>query len=123
MEARCRPISFSLVVDDFGVKYFGREHAEHLMECIKENYNISSDWKGVAYCGLTLDWDYKNRTADLPMPGYIKATLHKYEHAAPTRPEHAPHTWNPPVYGAKTQYVEDENNSPALSAKDVNKLQ
>jgi hypothetical protein len=25
-----RPISFSLVVDDFGVKYVGREHAEHL---------------------------------------------------------------------------------------------
>jgi hypothetical protein len=23
------PISFSLVVDDFGVKYIGREHAEH----------------------------------------------------------------------------------------------
>jgi hypothetical protein len=57
------------------------------------------------------------------MPGYIKAALHKYQDAAPTRPEHAPHTWNPPVYGAKTQYVEDENNSPALSAKDVNKLQ
>jgi hypothetical protein len=49
-----RPISFSLVVDDFGVKYIGREHAEHLMECIKQNYNISSDWKGSAYCGLTL---------------------------------------------------------------------
>jgi hypothetical protein len=31
-----RPISFSLVVDDFGVKYVGREHAEHLMECIKK---------------------------------------------------------------------------------------
>jgi hypothetical protein len=37
------PISFSLVVDDFGVKYVGREHAEHLMECIKKNYNISSN--------------------------------------------------------------------------------
>jgi hypothetical protein len=57
------------------------------------------------------------------MPGYINAELHKYQHASPTRPEHAPHTWNPPVYGAKTQYVEDENNSPALSAKDVNRLQ
>jgi hypothetical protein len=57
------------------------------------------------------------------MPGYIKAALHKYQRAAPTLPEHAPHTWNPPVYGAKTQYVEDENNIPALSAKDVNKLQ
>jgi hypothetical protein len=31
-----RPISFLLVVDDFRVKYVGREHAEHLMECIKK---------------------------------------------------------------------------------------
>jgi hypothetical protein len=51
------PISFSLVVDDFGVEYVGREHAEHLMACIKKNYNISRDWNGGAYCGLTLDWD------------------------------------------------------------------
>jgi hypothetical protein len=48
-----RPISFSLVVDGFGVKYVGREHAEYLMECIKNNYEISSDWKGSAYCRLT----------------------------------------------------------------------
>jgi hypothetical protein len=86
------PISFSLVVDDFGVKYVGREHAEHFMECIKKNYNISSDWNGGACCGLTLEWDYKNRTVDASMPGYIKAALHKYQHAAPTHPEHAPHT-------------------------------
>jgi hypothetical protein len=38
-----RPISFWLVVDDFGVKHMGREHAEHLMAGIKKNYNISSD--------------------------------------------------------------------------------
>jgi hypothetical protein len=95
-------------VDYFGVKYVGREHAEHLMECIKHNYNISSNWNGSAYCGLTLEWDYKNRTVDLSMPGYIKASLHKYQHAAPARPEHEPHTWNPPIYGAKTQYLEDE---------------
>jgi hypothetical protein len=40
-----RPIS-SLVVDDFGVEYIGRahaEHAEHLMTCIKKNFSISSD--------------------------------------------------------------------------------
>jgi hypothetical protein len=64
-----RPISFSLVEDDFGVKYVGREHAEHLMACIKKNYNISSDWNGRAYCGLTLYWDCKNRTVDLSIPG------------------------------------------------------
>jgi hypothetical protein len=116
-----RPISFSLVVDDFGVKYVGREHAEHLMTCIKKKYNISSDWSGTAYCGLTLDWDYKNRTVDLSLPGYIKAALHNYQHPAPARPEHAPHTWNPPIYGANTQFVNETTPSPALSDKDVNK--
>jgi hypothetical protein len=118
-----RPISFSLVVDDFGVKYVGREHAEHLMTCIKKNYNIASDWTGTAYCGLTLDWNYKNLTVDLSMPGYIKAALHKYQHPAPARPKHAPHGWNPPIYGAKTQFVSDPTPSPALSDKDVNELQ
>jgi hypothetical protein len=57
------------------------------------------------------------------MPGYIKDALHKYQHADPARPEHAPHTWNPPIYGAKTKYMEDETTSPTLSDKDVNKLQ
>jgi hypothetical protein len=118
-----RPISFSSVVDDLGVKYVGCEHAEHLIACIKKNYNISSDWNGGSYCVLTLDWDYKTRTVDLSMPGYIKSAPHKYQHAAPARPEHAPHTWNPPIYGAKTQFVNDETISPALSDKDINKLQ
>jgi hypothetical protein len=92
------------------------------MACIKKNYNISSDWNGTAYCGLTLDWDYENHTVDLSVPGYIKSALHKYQHPAPARPEHAPHTWNPPIYGAKTQFVNDTTLSPALSEKYVNKL-
>jgi hypothetical protein len=75
-----RPISFSLVVDDFGVKYVGREHAEHLMTCIKKNYNISSDWNGSAYCGLTLDWDSKNTQSiylcqDTPKPHSISTNI------------------------------------------------
>jgi hypothetical protein len=57
------------------------------------------------------------------MPGYIKAALHKYQHPVPVRPEHSPHGWNPPIYGAKTQFVSDTKPSPALSDKDVNKLQ
>jgi hypothetical protein len=118
-----RPISFSLGVDDSGVKYVGREHAEHLMTCIKKKYNISSDWNGTAYCGLTLNWNYKDGTVDLSIPGYIKAALHKYQHPAPARPKHSPHTWNPPIYGAKTQFVSEPTSSPALSNKDVNKLQ
>jgi hypothetical protein len=57
------------------------------------------------------------------MPGYIKAALYKYQHPVPARPEHSPHTWNPPIYGAKTQFVSEPTPSPALSDKDVSKLQ
>ena len=32
-----RPISFTLIVDDFGVKYVGKEHADHLVQLLKEN--------------------------------------------------------------------------------------
>jgi hypothetical protein len=110
-------------VDDFGIKYIGLDNAEHLMASIKKNDDILSDWEGSAYCGLKLDWDHINGTVDLSMPGYIKADLYKYQHPAPTLPEHAPHQWNMPVYGAKTQYAEDTQDSPVLSSKDVTRLQ
>ena len=32
-----RPISFSLVVDDYGVEYVGKEHADHLIGVLKKN--------------------------------------------------------------------------------------
>jgi hypothetical protein len=35
------PISFTLVVNDFGVKYVGREHINHLIKCIKEKYELT----------------------------------------------------------------------------------
>ena len=38
-----RPISFTLCVDDFGVKYVGKKHAEHLMSVLQKNYTISDD--------------------------------------------------------------------------------
>ena len=41
-----RPISFTLVVDDFVVKYAGKEHADHLVRVLKEKYEISKDWGG-----------------------------------------------------------------------------
>jgi hypothetical protein len=44
-----RPIKFSLGVDNFGVMYVGREHAEHLKAALEENYKISTDWEGALY--------------------------------------------------------------------------
>ena len=43
-----RPICFSLIVDDFGVKYACEEHANRLI-----------------YCGIILDWDYTTHKVHL----------------------------------------------------------
>jgi hypothetical protein len=37
------PISFTLVVDNFGVKYVGCKHVEHLIACIKGKYELTED--------------------------------------------------------------------------------
>ena len=75
---RWRPVVFSLVVDDFGVKYVGRQHAEHLIEALKQSYSIKVDWEGTLFCGITLKWDYDKRSVDLSMPGYISKDLNKF---------------------------------------------
>jgi hypothetical protein len=118
-----RPITFLLVVDSFGITYVGQEHAENLKASTEKYYQISCDWTGSAYYGLKLDWDYKNRYVDLSMPGFIKASLHTFQYTPPTCPENAPHTWSPPVYGAKTQYIEEHKDSPLIPQKDIIRIQ
>ena len=59
------------MVSDFGVKYVGKEHAEHLAKTLEMLYTITTDWEGELYCGLTLKWDYVNHTVDVSMPGYV----------------------------------------------------
>ena len=60
-----RPIWFNLTVDDFGIKYVGEEHLQHLFTTLKQHYKIVEDTTGSLYCGITLEWDYKNRHVDL----------------------------------------------------------
>ena len=58
-----RPVQFSLVVDDFGVKYVGKENAQHLINVIQtEGYKLSIDWSDTKYWGITLQWDWEMRT-------------------------------------------------------------
>ncbi len=39
-------ISFTLVVDNFDIKYICKEHVQHLINMLKKNYNIEEDWDG-----------------------------------------------------------------------------
>ncbi len=52
-----RAIIFSLVVDDFGVRYTSQADADHLLATLERHYQVSVDWTSARYCGLTLSWD------------------------------------------------------------------
>ncbi len=80
-----RAISFTLVVDNFGVKYVKKDDVNHLIVSIKSMYSLTEDWTGNMYCGITLDWDYENRHVDISMWGYIKKKLQEYGHIMPPK--------------------------------------
>ena len=68
-----RHVLFTLVVDTFGVKYVGKKNIQNLINALKKNFTISEDWMGGwgLYCGISLKWDYGNRT------GFFNARIHQ----------------------------------------------
>ena len=96
-----RPIQFTLVIDNFEVKYVGNKHAEHLIYVLQEDFTITCDWEVKLYVGITLYWDYKNNQIHLLVSGYIKATLQRFNHPVPTRRQDSSLPNTPPKYGAK----------------------
>jgi hypothetical protein len=93
------------------------------MRLLDHQYKVTEDWTGSRYCGLAIDWDYDNGTCDISMPGYIERALQRFSHPNPTRPQHSPHPWQKPNYGAKTQYAPEPDHSPALDAADTKHVQ
>ena len=89
-----RPITFTLVADDFGIKYVGREHAQHLITALQEQYSrVVVEWEGERYCGLKLEWNYETRHVDISMPEYIPQALQRFQHETPRHPQHSPYRY------------------------------
>ena len=114
-----RPIAFTLVVDDFGVKYVGKNNADHLVAVLKGTYKISEDWTGSLYCGIDLEWDCMSQTLDIGMPGYIKTQLQRYKHKKPTRPQHSPHPVVPRRYGKSAQHPSPSDETPTAVSNGI----
>ena len=118
-----RPISFTLVVDDFGVKYINKDDVTHLLTALQKDYDLDTDWEGTRYLGLMLDWDYKGKCVHLSMPGYIKKALFRFRHKASTKPQHQPHQHTVPTYCATIQYAKAADTSKVLSKEDKKYIQ
>ena len=112
-----RPISFTLVVGDFGIKYVGRYHAEYLIKSIKEDYTVKFDETGGLYCGIQLDWNYDARYLDISMPSYVKKHLTCYSHTPPKCRRYSPHDPAPVIFGKKAQELPPNNDIKPLDEK------
>ena len=60
-----RPVTFSLIADDFGVKYVGEDHAQHLIATLQLLYHITIDWTHIS------------------IPGYMNKALARFQSPPP----------------------------------------
>eukprot|EP00804_Cyclotella_cryptica_P006732 CCRYP_015694-RA/>CCRYP_015694-RA protein AED:0.28 eAED:0.29 QI:0/0/0/1/0.5/0.33/3/0/447 len=113
------PIIFVLIVDDFGIQFTDRRHAEHLLHALQEHYTVTTNWMGTKFAGIDITWDYTKRTCRLTMDTYISTLLLKYNHPGPCKPQHAPNEHREIIYGAKEQLLPDKDTSPPLDAAGI----
>ena len=118
-----RPISFILIVDDFGIQFVEQRHADHLLHALQRYYTVTTDWTGTKFAGLDLAWDYDKRTCRLSMQDYITNLLLKYNHPQPRKPQHSPHAHRDITYGAKEQLLPDPDKSAPLDDAGVKRVQ
>jgi hypothetical protein len=106
------PISFTLVVDDFGI-----------IASLKTMYTLTEDWTRDLYCGIALDWDYVNRTVDISMPGCIKKKTQEYGHLVPSQRQTCPYSPEPKKIGSDAQAPLPPNDMPRLDENGIKVLE
>jgi hypothetical protein len=110
-------------VDNVGVKYINKADVDHLIQTLKQDYEIEEDWEGTRYLGITLNWDYKKRKVHLPMPGYVERAHARFGHHIPKQLQHQPHKHTVPTYGATIQYAKDDDATSLLSKEEKKYIQ
>ena len=66
---------FTLVVDDYLLKYHDKAAAEHLISILEKEYEVKVDWEAQRYLGMKIEHDREQRTIALSMPGYASPQL------------------------------------------------
>jgi hypothetical protein len=118
-----RDIAFTLVVDDFGIKFSHSEDATHLLDTLRELYTITVDESGSKYVGLTIKHDRQAKTLTISMPNYIKQALVRFGIDTPKTMTDSPVIYTPPEYGQKKQQKPKIDTSPKLTEVGIKRLQ
>ncbi len=75
--------------------------------------------------GLTIEWDYENGNVHMSMPRYLAKAMIRFKHETPNKIQDSPHRHIKIQYGAKQQYVNNEDMmlSPPLNKEETNYVQ
>ena len=119
-----RQTAFSLVVDDFGVKFMRREEdAVHLIETLQKLYEIKVDWSGQKYLGFNIKFSEDRKHVFLDMPEAMPKVHQRFHARIPqNRGAASPAVYTPPAYGKHSQMTEIDESAPATQAE-VKELQ
>ena len=94
-----RNIAFTLVVDDFGIKYTKAEDADHLLHVLRQLYTMTEDRSHIQkYVGITINHDRDKHCMQLSMPGYCDKAIQRFGHAK-RRGAKSPIIYVPPEFG------------------------
>ena len=73
-----QPISFTLCVDNFWIKYVEWKHVKHLLNVLNMHYKRTINWECQKYLGMHIDWDYNTQKLHVSMLEYVLKELNKH---------------------------------------------
>jgi hypothetical protein len=112
---KTRPITFCLVVDDFGVKYQHRADFDFLVTCLSNLYHCKAHPIAHKFLDFTLAHDRTARTLSLSYPGYTDALLTRLRPNG-VKGYQTPSIYTPPLYGSSASQSPTVDSSPPASA-------
>jgi hypothetical protein len=113
---KTRPITFCLVVDNFGVKYQHRADFDFLVTCLSNLYHCKAHLIPHKFLGFTLAHDRTARILSLSYPGYIVALLTRLRPNG-VKGYQTPSIYTPPLYGSSAQSPTVDSSPPASASQ------
>ena len=121
--------TFTLVVDDFGIKYTNIAAAEHLVSTLQKYYEIKVNMAGNKYLGMNLDFDYALGQVAISIPGYIEKVIMQFRAALnealaqyklkSTTQAASPSIYVPPKYGKRGPQLTTQDDSTIVDEKAI----
>lgn len=118
-------IEFTLITDDFGVRYGNKAAADRLLSVMSRKYTMTHDWTGAKYAGFDIlnDYNTSTRRCEISMKGYMAAVLKRFKINI-SHNVFSPEFFQPINYGSKdSQLTKIADTTPSLSAVDINLVQ